>query len=117
MKTDVQENALDLRNVKILPASGDGEETNRRRHTFEERTSCCLWKLPAGATRRRHTCKHTIVSDVANVDFIGVLASMGCGIMGRINSFPFFPVTGRTCRVLPTTECSGPIDWCNQVLN
>ena len=40
--------------------------TDWRRNSLKERTGCSLWKFPTSTTSRRHMCKHTVTSDVAN---------------------------------------------------
>ena len=42
------------------------------------------------------TCKHTVISDVANAYFIGVIATLGSSVMGCVNSILVRPVAGRT---------------------
>ena len=69
--------------------SRDGKETHWRWNTSQKGTSCSLRKFPASTTWRRNLCKYSIIPDVANVDFIGVIATMGSCVMGCLNSIPY----------------------------
>ena len=67
---------------------GDGQETNWRWNASQERTSCSLWKFPTSTTRRRNMRKYSVISDVANVNIIGVLATLGSSVVGCFNGIP-----------------------------
>ena len=112
VKTDVLENALD-RQGRILPGKvvmakkplGDGTPLKKRK-------GCCVSKFPTSRTRRLYVCEHAAISDVANVDLIGVIATLGSSVMGCFNSIPLRTITRRPHCVLQATKHISEVGSC-----
>ena len=112
VKTNVWESALDVskeevppsRDVMVKKPVGDGT------HLKKGRVVVCgnFQQVQPG----EDTCKHTVVSDVANAYFVGVIATLGSSVMGCVNSILVRPVAGRAYCVLQTAKRIGEVGSC-----
>ena len=109
VKTDVWENTLDLRNVEILPGKvvmvkkpiGDGTQLKKGRVVV-----CGNFQQVQPG---EETCANTpSFPIVANVNFIGVIATMGSSVMGCFNCIPLCTIGRGSCCLLSSTERIDP---------
>ena len=85
VKTEMWENTLDVSKKMISP----GKDVMVKKpvgygtHLKKGRVVVCA-KLQTSTTWRGYVCKHTVISDVANAYFIGVIATLGSIVMGCV---------------------------------